>query len=521
MSKNIKKYLIVSGFALCISVLSVAIFSNGPISLSKLNATGNSPVWNHYDEVEPTDTTRGIREYWVSCDDHTHQFEEPTSGQIVDRGAPSMSFINSLSSDDNRVLIASMDILKFKKVSGTFSEKNEYRVYVESESDGGDLVVPCSYLGLPVTTVYNDAFSNCASLTSIWLPSTITTIGNYAFKNTGLLEIVIPSGVTSVGTDAFRNCTQARRVIWKATSCTTFGSGDYYTFNGNTLMTSAIFTDNVISIPNRALNNCTYLTSITIPNSVTSIGSSAFNNCNSITSLYIPDSVSTIGSAAFQRCTSLTSIHLPSGISTFNTYLFSGCSSLTSFSIPNTVTTINNYAFQNCSGLLYVDVPESVTSVGSGAFDSCSSLELVYWNAINSTVSSLGDGIFASCSKLTEIQFGSSVEVIPANIMQYRASLTTVRIYGSSLVSIGNSAFWKCSKLTTINLPSSLTSIGNNAFNYCSKLPSIRIPLSVTTMGSNVFQNCNELLIYCEVSSKPDGWDDNWNSSDKPVYWNS
>ena len=31
-------------------------------------------------------------------------------------------------------------------------------------------------------------------------------------------------------------------------------------------------------------------------------------------------------------------------------------------------------------------------------------------------------------------------------------------------------------------------------------------------MGSNVFQNCNELLIYCEASSKPDGWDDNWDS---------
>jgi hypothetical protein len=49
-------------------------------------------------------------------------------------------------------------------------------------------------------------------------------------------------------------------------------------------------------------------------------------------------------------------------------------------------------------------------------------------------------------------------------------------------------------------------------------LKKIFIPKSVTSIGKNAFYATN-LTIYTEWESKPDGWDDNWNSSNHPVKW--
>ena len=84
---------------------------------------------------------------------------------------------------------------------------------------------------------------------------------------------------------------------------------------------------------------------------------------------------------------------------------------------------------------------------------------------------------------------------------------------------IAGGAFSSCSSLTSIKIPSSVTSIGDRAFYNCSSLTSITIPSSVTSIGERVFQNCSSLTIYCEVESKPSGWNSRWNNSNCPEYW--
>ena len=200
----------------------------------------------------------------------------------------------------------------------------------------------------------------------------VIKIGFSAFSGcSGLTSITIPSGVTSIGSGAFSGCSS---------------------------LTSITIPDSVTSIGKEAFSYCSGLTSITIPSSVTKIGSSAFFGCSGLTSITIPSSVTKIGSSAFFGCSSLTSITIPNSVTSIEDYAFSGCSSLTSITIPNSVTSIGNGAFSYCSGLTSIKIPSSVTSIGMYAFRGCSGLTSI---TIPSGVTSIGNEAFSGCSSLT------------------------------------------------------------------------------------------------------------------------
>lgn len=91
------------------------------------------------------------------------------------------------------------------------------------------------------------------------------------------------------------------------------------------------------------------------------------------------------------------------------------------------------------------------------------------------------------------------------------------------ITAIPEKAFWGFECLRNVSLPSSLTSIGAHAFDNCT-LESITIPESVAFIGENAFglfreESCFK-TIYCKVSEKPTGWDENWNITTATVYWN-
>lgn len=79
-------------------------------------------------------------------------------------------------------------------------------------SGSGDtlLLVPAglgSYsIPTSVTTVFTLAFIGCAKITSIVIPSRVTTIDQGGFSGCGLTSVTIPASVTSIGSGAFARC---------------------------------------------------------------------------------------------------------------------------------------------------------------------------------------------------------------------------------------------------------------------------------------------------------------------------
>ncbi len=102
-----KKILLISTLGLsALTVFGVLVGTTSTKGFTKLLGAGEKVTWNHYSAVAPSFANRGIKEYWVSCSSHGHQFTAPTGDDIdiVDKGAPSQEFINSLETTDDRLL---------------------------------------------------------------------------------------------------------------------------------------------------------------------------------------------------------------------------------------------------------------------------------------------------------------------------------------------------------------------------------------------------------------------------------
>jgi hypothetical protein len=271
----------------------------------------------------------------------------------------------------------------------------------------GDLVIPDTIEGNPVTGIGNYAFARCSSLTSITIPNSVTNIENDAFYGcTSLTSITIPDSVTSIGSYAFIGCISLTSITIPDS---VIGNGAFY---GCTSLTSVTIPDGVTSIGNYAFTCCSSLMSVTIPISVTSIGDYAFYNCTSLTSITIPDSVTSIGNFAFSHCDSLTKITIPNSITRIGVRAFLNCTSLTSITIPDSVTSIDQEAFRFCTRLTSITIPNSITSIASAAFANCISLKSI---TIGNSVTSIGVYAFGHCISLTSIKFEGAAPTVGAD----------------------------------------------------------------------------------------------------------
>lgn len=255
-----------------------------------------------------------------------------------------------------------------------------------------------------MTAILEGAFQTKDKITSIDLPNSVTSIGEYAFLGcTGLTTIKLPDALAEISTGTFSLCTGLTSVALPS-ALSTIGSEAFYNCTG---LISLHLPNLLTSIGDHAFFNCSNLAVIAIPNTLESIGDDAFLNCSKLTSIYLPGTITHIGTRAFSNCTGLTSVIIPNSITALESSVFSGCSSLASVTLPESLTSVGYHTFSNCSKLKSITLPASVTTIGESAFLNCTELKDINLDR----VSQIKYGAFANCKGLLNVSIFNAKDV--------------------------------------------------------------------------------------------------------------
>ena len=389
-----------------------------------------------------------------------------------------------------------------------------------SDSISGDIILPSTIYGAPVTKIAEKAFYEEDEITGIIMPNTVTNIGDYAFCRCSNLKAVnIPDSVICIGDGAFENTK-----IYNSSS--NWEDGVLYISNAlidaeKNISGSYSIKKGTKVIADKAFASCTNLTRVTIPDSVVNIGNESFSGCNGLTGAIISKGVASIGYRAFYGCDSLTGIAIPSSVAAIDAGAFADCALLNSinaaaaspfyssvdgvlfnkdksrlvaypagksgisYSIPNSVIDIGGDAFNGCKGLIDISIPNCVTSIGDYAFGNCDNLK-----ELNLPSSLLKIGSYPFPSQIKE-----KITSIPDSLISIGFSafsgcpITTVNLPQASY--IGFSAFSGC-PITTVNLPQ-VSYIGGEAFKNCENLTTVDVGSKALTIGARAFENCYNL----------------------------
>lgn len=315
--------------------------------------------------------------------------------------------------DISDIVIPTIDYDAIKEKSYKFTLKSDgtyeiskyiYEIPETGFLPGGDLELPSAYKGKPVTSIAPSAFqtNNANHITgTLTIPSSITSIGEWAFWMCDFTNCVIPSSVTSIGRQAFYE------TPW---------------LDNMRKQNPLVIVNNILIDAQAASGD------IVVPNGVKEICGYAFSENTSVTGVTLPESVKTIGKYAFKNCESLAKINLPNGITEIGEWAFGGCKKLGgTLVIPSGLKTINDFAFINCTGFTKIVIPSGVTEIGINAFRNCSSVESV---SIPNTVTAIGQGAFSENHSLTDIVIPESVKSIGEKCFNYCYELNSIKILG-------------------------------------------------------------------------------------------
>ena len=164
-----------------------------------------------------------------------------------------------------------------------------------------------------ITSIGNCAFYICSGLTSLTLPDGITSIGYSAFEGCSRLKEVrfcindnldtyLTKGHPYIDVDCgIKYYINDKEItsIEIPSNVTTLGQ---YVFQECREFTSLTLPSSITEIGEGAFEGCSGLTSLNLPASISEIGDFAFSDCSGLTSLNLPDGITEIGEYAFYQC---------------------------------------------------------------------------------------------------------------------------------------------------------------------------------------------------------------------------
>ena len=348
----------------------------------------------------------------------------------------------------------------------------------------------------------------------------VSTIGNYAFKDCAITELLLPSTLESIGEYAFDSNSSLANIDFSH-SKTSLTYGDY-SFKDCEGLTELNLTDNVyIEGFNVIFRSCGNLSRIQVSETspfYTTIDGVLYNK-DITTIIFFPDgytkeyelpmTIKKIAAGVFENKQNLKKITITKNVELIDTLAFKGCKNLKDLLFEDGGTEdliIGDGAFQYCYALTDVALPDRTKRIGSNAFsmdtsynDSLKSitlnngLEIIGANAfyrtgikeitIPYTVQKIGSGAFIG-SLLETITFeetpktdanGNAITPVPLAFETAKINSKKVEVF------IPNSTgmFLSCEGLKRIVLPERLEYIPSGTFQGCSAIEYVYIPSTV------------------------------------------
>lgn len=371
----------------------------------------------------------------------------------------------SIASEISRLQTAKADIKTAIEAKGVTVPSNAtldtYDTYVAQISGGGGnndadwLTRSITSINIPsnITTIGSYALAYCQGLTSVTIPSNITTVDRYAFYGTGLTSINLPNSVTSIGIRCFDSTPITEARLGKVTA-----------------------------IPNYLFANCNSLANIYIPNTVTSWGNYIMDNGGingGNTNVYCEDGITTIA-GNWRKKQGRLIIHMPSSVTNITTYDGSTGSGDTIFylDIPTTSAYIGSkptsfYYKGDLSSLLTKTTRPSPTGSSSDTSIFGVNMPMYFWNStteeyetlsgtvtLPNTITSCPPGTVPNNGTYTAIVCPSSILSIDKYAFRYTpSSCTDLYLEANQVVTLNASSncIWATSgHHLTVHVPSDL-----------------------------------------------------------------
>ncbi len=263
---------------------------------------------------------------------------------------------------------------------------------------GGDVIVPSSIDGKPVTSLADYSFSYKTLVLTISLPSSVTNIGLYAFQSCPSLR--------SIDIDGSNPSYSSEDGVLYDKAVTTLN------FCPAGRVDDLVIPSTVTIIGSYACYECRSLRAVTIPLGVTSIGDSAFSYNSGLLELDIPNSVVSIGYASFERCTSLRNVTIPASVTNINSNAFAGCTSMVNINVSS-----DNLNYASASGILYDKGLVTLVQCPAGKVGAVS---------IEGTVTRIASYAFSACAGITSINLPSGLSRIDYSAFSHCTSLTAI-----------------------------------------------------------------------------------------------
>lgn len=270
--------------------------------------------------------------------------------------------------------------------------------------------------GVVVTELPEGVFGGSRTLRRVVLPAGLLTIGNSAFADSRLQEVVFTGTpvLTAIGDRAFEGCSD---LVIHPFPASLLSIGER-AFAGAFTGSEASYLDlsgasALRTIGREAFKACNTLTQMTLPVNLTEIGEGAFSECYNLSgALSLPTLVTTIGAEAFYNCKNLTgTLVLPASLTGLGERAFMRCAALEGLDLSvSRLTVIGTEVFKeslSSASVGKVVIPSGVTSVAASAFEDTGFTGI----DLPATLDEIGRRAFYNCRNLSEVTCRRTVSV--------------------------------------------------------------------------------------------------------------